>query len=79
VDGGRVPALRGQPLDWLDYSAELKFVVANTFIVRDIKRIDRFLSVRAWAAVTASIGLYAARLHRSHPEPFGILLHALDG
>jgi len=34
-----------------DQSAELKFVVTNTLIVRDIKRLGRFLSGRARGTV----------------------------
>jgi hypothetical protein len=40
MDGGRVPALRREVSlsTGPDYSAELKFSVANTLVVRDIKQ-----------------------------------------
>jgi lactoylglutathione lyase len=44
MDGGRVPDLRKKASmpNGLDQSAELKFVVTNTLIVRDIKRSVAF-------------------------------------
>jgi hypothetical protein len=44
MDGGRVSALReeGSMSTGPDHSAELKFVVTNTLIVRDIKRSIAF-------------------------------------
>jgi lactoylglutathione lyase len=44
MDGGRVPALRKEASlsTGLDHSSELKFVVRNALIVRDIKRSVAF-------------------------------------
>src|SRR5580658_7492609 len=44
MDGGRVPTLRKEPgmPTGPDHSAELKFVVTNTLIVRDVERSVAF-------------------------------------
>jgi hypothetical protein len=72
MDGGRVPALRKEASlsTGRDQGAELKFVVTNTLIVRDLKRSIDFYRDVLGVSLTSSLRRHAMQMSSAISSTF---------